>query len=120
MARAGRLRESVTFQRQAAGAGTTLRDQQTAYANLANAIAIPAELTPLRHGETALAEGVQGRRLYRVRVRHTSVLAGITVNDRMVDARDSARVFNIKAPPINPDQKLQMLEILVELGGASG
>lgn len=120
MARAGRLRESVTFQRQAAGAGTTLRDQQAVFADLAGAIGIPAELTPLRHGETALAEGVQGRRLYKVHMRYTDTLAGLTVNDRMKDDRDAARVFNVKAPPINPDQKRQMLEILVELGGASG
>lgn len=120
MARAGRLRESVTFQRQAAGAGTTLRDQQTAFADLTGAIGIPAEIMPLRHGEAVLAEGIQGRRVFKVRMRYTSTLAGITVNDRMVDARDSSRVFNIKAPPINPDQKRDILEILVEQGGASG
>lgn len=120
MARAGRLRESVTFQRQAAGAGTTLRNQQTGFADITGAIGVPAEIIPLRHGEAVLAEGIQGRRVFKVRLRHTTTLAGITVGDRMVDARDSSRVFNIKAPPINPDQKLGMLEILVEQGGASG
>jgi head-tail adaptor len=120
MARAGRLRESVTFQRQGAGAATTLRNQSTDFADITGATAIPADITPLRHGETVLAEGVQGRRIFRVVVRYTDTLASISVNDRMVDARDSSRVFNIKAPPVNHDRKRQMLDILVEQGGANG
>jgi head-tail adaptor len=120
MARAGRLRESVTFQRQAAGAGDGMGNVLAAFADITGATGIPADITPLRHGETVLAEGVQGRRVFRVIVRYTNTLAAISVNDRMVDARDASRVFNIKAPPVNYDRKRQMLDILVEQGGANG
>jgi hypothetical protein len=116
---AGALRESVTFQRQAAGSGTTLRNQLAVFADIADAIGIPAELTPLRYGETVIAQGVQGRRLYVVKVRYTDVLAGIRINDRMVDARVGT-VYNVKSPPVNPDKKRKYLEIQVETGGASG
>lgn len=117
--RAGPLRESVTFQRTAEGVGDGAGNYGSAFADITGAVAIPAELTPLRHGETVLAEGVQGRRLYRVRVRYTDVLAGLRVSDQMLDAR-AGTAFNVKAPPINPDKKRQFLEILVETGGASG
>lgn len=117
--RGGQLRESVTFQRQASGSGDGMGNLLQAFADITGAIAIPADLTPMRQGEVALAEGVQGRRLYRVTVRYTSVLAGIRVNDRMLDAREGT-VFNVKAPPVNPDKKRKALEILVETGGASG
>lgn len=116
---AGALRESVTFQRQAAGADDGMGNTLQAFANLADAVNIPAELTPLRFGEVVLAEGVQGRRLYRVYVRYTDVLAGLRVNDRMVDDR-SGVIFNVKSPPVNPDKKRKYLELQVETGGASG
>lgn len=117
---AGGLRESVTFQRLAAGAGTTLRTQITDFANITGAVGIPAELTPLRYGETVISEGVQGRRIYRVSIRYTDTLAGLKAGDRMVDARDASRVFNVKSPPVNPDKKRKYLELQVEIGGASG
>lgn len=119
MPAAGALRESVTFQRQGSGAGDGMGNKLTAFADIANAVGIQADLTPLRFGETVISEGVQGRRLYRVTVRYTSVLAGIRVNDRMIDAR-AGTVFNVKSPPVNPDKKRKYLEIQVETGGASG
>lgn len=116
---AGALREKVTFQRQAVGAGDGMGNLLDDFADIPDAIGIHAQLTPLRHGEAVLAEGIQGRRVFRVIVRYTNVLAGITVNDRMVDARSGA-LFNIKAPPVNYDRKRKYLDILVEQGGASG
>lgn len=116
---AGALRESVTFQRQGTGAGDGMGNVLTAFADITGAVAIPAELTPLRYGEVVLKEGIQGRRLYRVRMRWTEVLAGLQVNDQMVDARSSV-LYNVKSPPVNPDQKRKYLEVQVETGGASG
>lgn len=116
---AGALRESVTFQRQSEGAGDGAGNYGSAFADLTGAIGIWAELTPLKYGETVLAEGVQGRRLYRVRMRWDTVLAGLKVTDRMVD-NTSGVVFNVKSPPVNPDQKRKYLELFAETGGASG
>jgi head-tail adaptor len=116
---AGQLREKVTFQRQAQGVGDGAGNYGTAFANITDAVGVPAEIRPARQGEVVLAEGVQGRRLYEVKVRHTSVLAGIKATDRMLDARDG-RTFNVTAPPVNNDMHNRFLTILVELGGASG
>ena len=116
---AGALRESVTFQRQSVGVDDGMGNKRLAFANIADAVAIPADLTPLRQGETVISEGVQGRRLYRVVVRYTDVLAGVGVNDRMIDAR-AGTIFNVKSPAVNPDKKRKYLDILVETGGANG
>jgi hypothetical protein len=115
----GALRESVTFQRQGTGAGDGMGNKLTAFADITDAVAIPAELTPLRYGEVVLKEGIQGRRLYRVRMRWTATLAALRVNDRMLDAR-AGTLYNVKSPPVNPDQQRKYLEVQVERGGASG
>lgn len=116
---AGALRESVTFQRAGAGAGTTLRNQLSAFADIADLVAIPAQIKPMRQSEVVLAEGVKGRVLSEVTIRHTAAAAGIRVGDRMLDARSGA-TFNVKSPPTNPDMHRRYLKILVEQGGADG
>jgi head-tail adaptor len=115
---AGALRERVTFQRRAP-AGDGMGNTLGAWADIPDCIGVAAELTPLRHGEVVLSEGVQGRILYRVTVRFTDALAALQVGDRMKDTR-SARTFNVSAPPINPDQKRHYLQIQAQLGGADG
>jgi hypothetical protein len=117
---AGALREKVTFQRQGQDAGDGAGNFGTTFADITGAKNIAAELKPLKQGEVVLSEGVQGRRLYEVKVRHTRILADITVADRMIDARDATRIFNVKAPPVNNDMHNRWLTILVEIGGASG
>jgi hypothetical protein len=116
---AGQLRESVTFQRLGSGAGSTLRNQLTDFANIADLISLPAQIKPLRQGEVVLAEGVQGRVLFEVTLRHTAATAGIRVGDRMVDARSGA-TFNVKSPPTNPDMRTKYTKVMVEQGGADG
>lgn len=116
---AGQLRESVTFQRRAAGSDGRGNTTTGAWTNITGCIAIPAQIKPLKAGETVIAEGVQGRRLYQVLVRRASALDGVNVGDKMLDARDG-RTFNVKAPPINPDMHDKYLQILVEQGGADG
>lgn len=117
---AGQLRERVTFQRQAAGAGDGAGNYGTAFADLAGATAIAASIGLPRGSEAINAEGVQGRTIFEVQVRYTAAAAAITVGDRMVDARDASRVFNVKGPPVNRDGHRKYLQIPVELGGASG
>lgn len=117
---AGQLRSKVTFQRQGAGAGDGAGNYGEAFADLAGATGIVADLEPVRAAEVVLAEGVQGRTAFEVKIRYTSTRAGITVGDRMVDARDASKVYNVKAPPANRDRRNKYLTILVELGGAAG
>lgn len=117
---AGPLREKVTFQRQGVGAGDGRGNQRTVFEDIAGATDIVAQLTPMRSGEAATTRGVEGFRLYKVRIRYTTARASITGQDKMVDARNPARAFNVKAPAVNPDQKKKWLEILVETGGANG
>jgi head-tail adaptor len=116
---AGPLRSRFTFQRQNVGAGDGMGNMLSTFADIANAIAIAAELKPLRYGETVIAEGIQGRRLYVVRLRYASAIAGLLVADRMIDARDGT-AYNIKSPPVDPDGRRKWLEIQVETGGANG
>ena len=117
---AGALREKVTFQRLGADSGDGAGNYNTNFANLAGAIGIAADIAPVRQAEVVLAAGVQGRRLFELTVRYTPALAEVTVNDRVVDARDATRTFNIKGPPINQDKHKRYLKILVEQGGADG
>lgn len=115
----GALRESVTFQRRAAGDDGRGNVTTGAWTDLAGAIAQAAQIKPVRQGEVALAEGVQGRVLFEVTVRNTAALVGIRVGDRMLNARSGAS-FNVKSPPTNPDMHNRYLKILVEAGGADG
>jgi head-tail adaptor len=118
--RAGLLRERVTFQRRAAvddGAGSVTAG---AWADLAGCVSTPAQLRPMRQTEETLAEGVRGTIVYQVTVRATAALRGVTVGDRMIDARVPGRMFNVKAPPINLDERGKALQFLVETGGADG
>lgn len=116
---AGALRERVTFQRQGAGPGDGMGNKRGPFADIPDAVGIPADLTPLRKGEVVLAQGVQGRRTYIVVMRYTATLAALNVNDRMIDVRANT-MFNVKSPAVNPDKKRKWIEIQVETGGASG
>ncbi|SMQ65878.1 Phage head-tail joining protein [Devosia lucknowensis] len=75
-----------------------------------------AEFLPLKGSETVIANRLQGIQPYIVRVRQSAATWQVDETWRVVDARDDARVFAIKAPPTDPDQKRQWLEFLVEQG----
>lgn len=117
--RAGRLRERVTFQRLDENAGDGRGNFGNEFVDIPGAKKIAANMKPIRGTEVTLAEGIQGRILYEIEVRYSAALAGILVADRMVDTK-TGRVMNVKAPPINPDQRRRALIILVEWGGANG
>ncbi len=117
---AGPLRDRVTFQRQALGVGDGAGNFGGDFANIAGCVGIAADIKPKGGSEVVLAAGVEGRRLFDVEIRYSSKLAGITVQDVMIDARDPTRKFNVKAPPVNGDGKQRFLQILVEQGGANG
>lgn len=116
---AGQLRESVTFQRLAQAVGDGAGNYNTFFADIPGAKKVPADLQPIRAAEVVLAQGIEGRRVYEAVVRYSPTLAGIQVQDRMIDARDSSRVFNVIAPPMNKDKHRKYLHIMVEQGGAT-
>lgn len=118
--RAGALRERVTFQRRADGADGFANATTGPWTDVPDCVSVAAEVKPMKQAEVVLSEGVQGRVLYQVSMRQTAALAGIRVGDRMIDARDVTRTFNVKAPPMNPDMHARGLQILVEAGGVDG
>lgn len=117
---AGQLRDKVTFQRQAAGVGDGAGNYGTAFAAIAGATAIAASIQAPRGSEGVSIAGVQGRVAFNVVIRYTTAGAGITVNDRMIDARDPTKIYNVKTPAVNLDGRRKYLTIVVELGGAAG
>ncbi len=77
---------------------------------------VACEFVPLRGSETVIASRLQGIQPYVVRVRQSAVTRAVDETWQLVDARDEKRVFAIKAPPTDPDQKRAWLEFLVEQG----
>lgn len=117
--RAGNLRERVTFQRLAAGDDGFGNATTGAWTDIADCVSVAAQIQPMRQAEVVLSQGVQGRILHQVIVRSTSALAGVKTGDRAVNVR-SGRTYNVKGPPMNPDQRGRALQFLVEEGGADG
>ena len=117
--RAGNLRESVTFQRRSAGDDGMGNATTGVWTDIADCVAVAAQLQPMKQTEVVLSEGVQGRILFQLHVRATDALAGVKTGDRAVNAR-TGQTYNVKGPPMNPDQRGRALQFLVEQGGADG
>ncbi len=113
MSRAGELRERLAFQRrgtQSDGYGQDVAgDYETQFEER-------ARLRPLRGTETIMAARLQGLQHYTVRVRQSERTRAISTAWRIVDARDTSRVFAISAPPIDPDEKGLWLEMVAVEG----
>lgn len=77
-----------------------------------------AGLRPRIGGETALAGRLQGIQPYIVTIRQSSRSRQITPGWRLVDARNSSRIFNVRSI-VDPDGRGQWLELLVEEGAAT-
>lgn len=75
-----------------------------------------AEFIAMRGSETVIASRLQGIQPYIVRVRQSADTRAVDETWRIVDARDTSRVFAIKAPPTDPNQKRAWLDFLVEQG----
>lgn len=120
---AGALRGRVHFQKRATTESPWLPGQTTE-GDFETVFTCAAEFVPLRGSETVIASRLQGVQPYIVRVRQSSQTRQVDETWRVVDARApqppdvKARVFAIKAPPTDPDQKRTRLEILCEQGVA--
>lgn len=80
---------------------------------------VSARLQPKVGGEAVLAARLQGRQTYLIHVRRSSQTRQIMPDWQATDARDSSRVFQIKSPSRNMDEKGAWLEIDAELGVAA-
>lgn len=117
---AGPLRELITVQRAGATVDQYRNAQSGDWADVTGMVSIPAQIRPMRGSEFVGGEGIEPRALYEIRIRHTSVLAGIRITDRIIDARDATRTFNIKSPPMDYSERGRWLRFTVEAGGADG
>lgn len=79
---------------------------------------VSAALRPKFGGEQVEAERLSGRQPYTLTVRSSPEMRQVTTDWRARDV-DTDELFNIRGI-INPDQKKQWLEMLVDSGGASG
>ncbi|WFU88985.1 head-tail adaptor protein [Rhizobium sp. CC1099] len=77
-----------------------------------------AELIPLRGTETVMASRLTGVQPFIVRIRSCEASRAVTPDWRAVDARNAARVLNIRTVT-NPDQKNAWLDLLVDNGVAT-
>lgn len=90
---AGALRQSVQFQRRAAQAnvaGVVKSD----WADLG--LPCAASLLATTGGEQIVGQRVEGRAVYDLWVRSWSFTRGITLADRVIDARDPTHAFDIR------------------------
>jgi head-tail adaptor len=111
----GDLRERVIFQRRetvADGYGNTEGD----WVELGRRA---ARLRPTRGGEQIIAGRAQGVSLWDLWVRCDSLTRAVTTDDRVADALDPARVFNIRFAE-DMDGKRQWILLQLEKGAADG
>ncbi|ODT82451.1 MAG: hypothetical protein ABS76_07470 [Pelagibacterium sp. SCN 64-44] len=118
--RPGLLRGRVHLQQR--GTGIDPYTGQPREGDFATVTTVAAEFIPLKGSEPVIASRLQGVQPYVVRVRSSAATRAVDETWRLVDARApqppdaGARVFAIKAPPTDPDQKRQWVEWLVEIG----
>lgn len=117
---AGPMRERIRFERRQATAGDGAGNFEEAWAQVGGTVW--ARIAPAKGRETVLASKLQGVKPVEITVRWSRELADgaarITSDDRIVNPR-TGEVFNITAPPENPDQRRKYLLITAEAGVAT-
>lgn len=123
---AGTLRGRVHFQKRTSEPDPWGGDPREG--DFATVFTCAAEFIAMRGSETVIASRLQGIQPYIVRVRQSADTRAVDETWRIVDARApqptqppdppaiGARVFAIKAPPTDPNQKRAWLDFLVEQG----
>lgn len=115
------LRDRVVFQRRGTGddgAGGTLGPWTelvgSRFAQLKPRAAAGAG------AEAVIAQRLQGVMLFDLWVRYDSETVTVRTDDRVVNARDTTQVFNVRAGPTDIDRRRQWLLFLLEQGVADG
>lgn len=114
---AGDLRQRVRFERRSDaddGAGNTRGD----WVDLD--MARSCSLTPTRGGETIQAARMTGSASWDLWLRADRRLREVTTDDRVVDARDATRTFNIVFGPEDMDGDGRWLFCQLTSGGVDG
>lgn len=114
---AGDLRHKVKFQRRPVGDDDGYGNPEGGFVDLG--IVRSASLTPTRGGEDVQAGRVAGKASWDCWVRNDSGTRQITTGDRVVDARDPSRAFNIRfIGDMDGDRTWLLMQL--ESGGVSG
>ena len=79
----------------------------------------PAEIRPLRGGEAVTAAKLTTSGLVEIRVRYSSRTLAITTEHRIVNARLTSEVYNVRYIE-QPDMRGKYLKIVCERGVAVG
>lgn len=112
MPRAGELRERLTFQSPA-----SVEDGLGNYTEgWSDEFSVYARVQPKVGGEAVLAARLAGRQTYLIHVRSSADTKRISPDWQATDARDATRVFQIKSPSRNMDEKGHYLEMDAEIG----
>lgn len=114
---AGELRQKVRFERRVNtpdGYGNT----KAGWEDLA--LDRSCSLTPTRGGESVQAGRAAGSASWDMWLRNDRALRGVTTADRVVDARDGSRSFNIVFGPVDMDGDGRWLFCQLVSGGADG
>lgn len=113
---AGQLTERVTFERRAVtadGYGNSEGDWATLITGR------DVSLRPSRGSEQVIAARQQGVSMWDLWVRYDRATAAVTPGDRVVDARNTARTFNVKFAEDMDGQRTWIL-MQLEQGAADG
>lgn len=118
MTSAGDLRHRLLFQRRS--------DADDGWGNIIEGagpfetvFSVRAAMQPKFGTETVMAARLAGQQPYVVTVRASMQMAAVTPAWRLVDARNSNRIFAITAPVTDPDGRNQWRELLVMEGKPS-
>lgn len=79
----------------------------------------PAQLTPTRGGDQVIAARAQGTALFDCWLRYDREAATTNASDRVVDARNPTRTFNVTFAQ-DMDGARKWLLFQLEMGGADG
>jgi head-tail adaptor len=118
MRAAGKLRDRVRFQRRVTtddGHG----NEEAGWGDLTPPVVRACELRPTRGGETVQSGRLTGQALWDCWVRSDSGTRDVRVGDRVVDARDERRTWNIRFIG-DMDGRNAWLLIQMETGVADG
>lgn len=111
--RPGSLRERVTFSQRSSSSD----DYGNVEDSYVDQFSVAARIQYLRGGEGVMAARLDGHQPVLVTVRRSTDTEKIKPDWRVTDARDPARIFNIRS--IVPDERRELFDLLCEIGVAA-
>lgn len=112
---AGALRERVRFETQPEAGAGYVSGAAKGWTELCSVAARIKPAGSRSNTEEAIADTLVALSTYEITVRKSPKLKPVTAGDRIVDARNSSRIFNIRYIN-NPDERNKYLVFTAELG----